>query len=197
LLGPGVIDLDALQLAGELANQLVCFVWPILRALEGRADRDDRAPVPRVELHLRGVVDDVVRRRHLERELAEEGDAADRVELLLLLDLGLEGDDVDRPARGREGAHRAEHDAVLHVVEVVDLEVVELREHIVAKDDASQDRGLLRQAARPVVEALDRLRAAVTARRGNHAALESSRFNASCSCTCASIHSSRSHWPGM
>ena len=74
-----------------------------------------------------GVREDVVGGRHAQRELAEERDAADRVELAGLLDLVLERDDVDRPRGRLEVADRLEHDLVPVIVEVVDLERVELR----------------------------------------------------------------------
>ena len=89
-----------------------------------------------------GVRDDVVGRRHAQRELAEERDAADRLELALLLDLVLERDDVDRLGGGLEVADRLEHHLVLVVVEVLDLERLELQQHLVAQDDAAEDRRL-------------------------------------------------------
>ena len=89
-----------------------------------------------------GVRDDVVDGRDAQRELAEERDAADRLELADLLDLVLERDDVDRLGRGLEVADRLEHDLVLVVVEVADLERLELQQHLVAQDDAAEDRRL-------------------------------------------------------
>jgi len=66
---------------------------------------------------------------------------ADRVELAGLLDLVLEGDDVDRPRRGLEVADRLEHDLVAVVVEVLDLDRVEMSQHLVAQDDPAEDAG--------------------------------------------------------
>ena len=95
-----------------------------------------------------GVREDVVGRRNAQRELAEVRDAADRLELALLGDLVFERDDVDGLRRGFEVANRLEHHLVLVVIEVIDLERLELQQHVVAQDDAAEDRRLCVEVVR-------------------------------------------------
>ena len=57
-----------------------------------------------------------------------------------LLELGLEGHLVDGPRLVLEVPHRLEDGLVLRVVEVLDLDLVDERQDLVAEQDAAQDR---------------------------------------------------------
>jgi hypothetical protein len=127
-----VLLVEARELAGDLAHELERIMRPGLQAMQCRREHDLGAAVPCVRLDDALVVLDVVERRDLERELAEERWAADRVELPDARDLVLERDDIDRGRARDEVAHRREDDLVLVVVEVVHLEVVEQLERGVA-----------------------------------------------------------------
>jgi hypothetical protein len=128
------LALGQVEVLADLEVVLVALVDHLARGL-------DHPPRGALALDDLGVVDDVVDRRHPQGQLAEEGQAADRVELAQALQLGLDRDRIDRLGLGLEVAHGHEHGLVLRAVEVLDLERVELRQHLVAQEHAAQDRG--------------------------------------------------------
>jgi hypothetical protein len=110
------------------------------RLVDG-AELHDHAPVDRGALDGGLVRDDVLDGGHLERTRGEVVHA-DGLELAGALDLAFERDDIDGFAGRLQIPDRLEEDAVARVEEIVGFEVLDQREHLVAQQDAADDRAL-------------------------------------------------------